>query len=54
MGNVIDMAISGTHIIPEPATEFFLYALLMILTMGIFIILGKLTAKVVRILMSEA
>ncbi|KAK6730929.1 hypothetical protein RB195_007415 [Necator americanus] len=40
MGNVIDMAISGTHIIPEPATEFFFYALLMILTMGIFIILA--------------
>ncbi|KAL6731232.1 hypothetical protein Aduo_002134 [Ancylostoma duodenale] len=40
MGNVIDMAISGTHIIPEPAMEFFFYALLMILTMGIFIILA--------------
>lgn len=42
MGNVIDMGISGTHIIPEPATEFFFYALLMVLTMGIFIFLGEL------------
>uniref|UniRef100_A0A0K0D336 Neur_chan_memb domain-containing protein n=1 Tax=Angiostrongylus cantonensis TaxID=6313 RepID=A0A0K0D336_ANGCA len=41
MGNIIDMAISGTHIIPEPAMEFFFYALLMILTMAIFILLGK-------------
>ncbi|KAK6017067.1 hypothetical protein OSTOST_17446 [Ostertagia ostertagi] len=40
MGNVIDMGISGTHIIPEPATEFFFYAFLMILTMGIFILLA--------------
>ncbi|VDM84172.1 unnamed protein product, partial [Strongylus vulgaris] len=40
MGNVIDMGISGTHIIPEPAMEFFFYALLMILTMGIFIVLA--------------
>lgn len=40
MGNVIDMGISGTHIIPEPATEFFFYALLMVLTMGIFIFLA--------------
>ncbi|KAK6058880.1 hypothetical protein COOONC_03534, partial [Cooperia oncophora] len=40
MGNVIDMGISGTHIIPEPAAEFFFYAFLMILTMGIFILLA--------------
>ncbi|VDM55734.1 unnamed protein product [Angiostrongylus costaricensis] len=40
MGNIIDMAVSGTHIIPEPAMEFFFYALLMILTMAIFIILA--------------
>ncbi|VDO26700.1 unnamed protein product [Haemonchus placei] len=40
MGNVIDMGISGTHIIPEPATEFFFYAFLMILVMGIFILLA--------------
>ncbi|KAJ1369699.1 hypothetical protein KIN20_031228 [Parelaphostrongylus tenuis] len=40
MGNVIDMAISGSHIIPEPAMEFFFYALLMILPMAIFITLA--------------
>ena len=31
------MAISGTHIIADPAAEFFFYALLMLLTIGIFI-----------------
>ncbi|KJH53369.1 POT family protein [Dictyocaulus viviparus] len=40
MGNVIDMGISGTHIIPEPAMEFFFYASLMILTMAVFIMLA--------------
>ncbi|CAI4225729.1 unnamed protein product [Auanema sp. JU1783] len=40
MGNVIDMAISGTHIIPEPAAEFFVYAVLMVLVMGVFILLA--------------
>ena len=41
MGNLVDMAISGTHIIPEPATEFFFYGMLMVLVMGIFILIGK-------------
>ena len=43
IGNLIDMAISGTHIIPEPATEFFFYAFLMVLVMGVFILLGNLS-----------
>ncbi|VDK43665.1 unnamed protein product [Anisakis simplex] len=37
MGNIIDMLISGTHIVSEPATEFFVYALLMIFVIGVFI-----------------
>ncbi|VDL70711.1 unnamed protein product [Nippostrongylus brasiliensis] len=40
MGNVVAMGISGTHIIPEPATEFFFYASLMLLTLGVFIVLA--------------
>jgi hypothetical protein len=34
------MAISGTHIIKEPATEFFFYAGLMLLIIGIFVIIA--------------
>uniref|UniRef100_A0A914V5Q8 Uncharacterized protein n=1 Tax=Plectus sambesii TaxID=2011161 RepID=A0A914V5Q8_9BILA len=40
LGNVIDMGISGTHIIKEPATEFFVYAALMFSVMLIFIVLA--------------
>ncbi|KAI6182772.1 Peptide transporter 3 [Aphelenchoides bicaudatus] len=36
-GNMIDMAISGTHIISEPALEFFFYSALMFLIIGIFV-----------------
>jgi hypothetical protein len=39
-GNLIDMGISGTHIIHEPATEFFVYALLMIVVIGIFCLMS--------------
>ena len=44
-GNVIDILISGTHIIPEPALEFFTYAFLMLVITGIFIFLGKYSVK---------
>jgi hypothetical protein len=37
-GNVIDMGISGTHIIKEPATEFFFYAFLMLVVIGVFVL----------------
>lgn len=40
LGNLIDMAISGSHIVPSPALEFFLYALLTALVIGVFIVLG--------------
>ncbi|MCP9259635.1 Solute carrier family 15 member [Dirofilaria immitis] len=40
LGNVIAMLISGSHIITEPATEFFVYAFLMIVVMGLFIMLA--------------
>ena len=36
-GNVIDMGISGTHVIHEPAMEFFFYAILMLIVIAIFI-----------------
>ncbi len=35
------MGISGSHMIPEPALEFFVYALLMLLVIGVFIFLAK-------------
>ncbi|KHN79059.1 Peptide transporter 3 [Toxocara canis] len=38
MGNVIDMLISGSHIVAEPAAEFFVYAVLMVLVIGVFIL----------------
>lgn len=37
MGNVIDMLISGSHIVAEPAVEFFVYAILMVAVIGVFI-----------------
>lgn len=36
-GNVIDMGISGTHVIHEPAMEFFFYAILMLIVIAVFI-----------------
>ena len=38
LGNVIDMLISGSHVVAEPAAEFFVYALLMVLVIGLFIV----------------
>ncbi|VDN02760.1 unnamed protein product [Thelazia callipaeda] len=40
LGNVIDMLISGSHIVAEPATEFFVYAFLVVVVIGIFIVLA--------------
>lgn len=40
LGNVIDMLISGSHIVAEPATEFFLYAFMMVIVIGLFIVLA--------------
>ncbi|KAM3720417.1 Peptide transporter [Dirofilaria immitis] len=40
LGNVIDMLIFGSHIVAEPATEFFVYAFLMIIVIGLFIMLA--------------
>lgn len=40
-GNVIDMLISGSHIVAEPASEFFVYAFLMIVVIGLFILLAS-------------
>ncbi|CAG9537546.1 unnamed protein product [Cercopithifilaria johnstoni] len=37
LGNVIDMLISGSHIVAEPATEFFVYAFIMVIVIGLFI-----------------
>ncbi|CAD6184562.1 unnamed protein product [Caenorhabditis auriculariae] len=39
-GNLIDMMISGTHLIPQPELEFFFYSVLMFLVMGVFIVLS--------------
>lgn len=39
-GNLIDMMISGTRLIPHPALEFFFYSTLMVIVMGVFILLG--------------
>jgi dipeptide/tripeptide permease len=39
-GNIIAMSISGTHIISDASTEFFLYALLMLAVMCLFMILA--------------
>lgn len=39
-GNVIDMLISGSHIVAEPAYEFFLYALLTTTVIGLFVVLA--------------
>lgn len=41
LGNVIDMFISGSHIITEPANEFFAYSLLTFFVVLIFILLAK-------------
>ncbi len=40
LGNVIDSGISGSHIVSDPATEFFVYALLMFAVIGVFIALA--------------
>ncbi|KAF8368193.1 pept-3 [Pristionchus pacificus] len=40
LGNMIDMAISGSHIIHDPSLEFFLYAALMLAVMLVFILLA--------------
>lgn len=40
LGNVIDMLISGSHIVAEPATEFFVYAFMTIIVIGFFILLA--------------
>uniref|UniRef100_A0A0R3RHS3 Solute carrier family 15 member 2 n=1 Tax=Elaeophora elaphi TaxID=1147741 RepID=A0A0R3RHS3_9BILA len=37
LGNVIDMLISGSHIVAEPAAEFFLYAFMTLIVIGLFI-----------------
>lgn len=37
LGNVIDMLISGSHIVAEPAAEFFVYAFMMVFIIGLFI-----------------
>lgn len=39
-GNVIDILISGTHVIKEPAMEFFFYSFLMLLVIGIFVVIA--------------
>lgn len=39
-GNVIDMMISGSHLVADPATEFFIYALMTAIVIGIFIALA--------------
>ncbi|CAJ0961251.1 unnamed protein product, partial [Mesorhabditis belari] len=39
-GNLIDMAVSGSHIISDPAWEFFLYAGMMLAVMILFIFLA--------------
>ncbi|CAO4362441.1 unnamed protein product [Caenorhabditis nigoni] len=39
-GNLIDMMISGTRLIPHPALEFFFYSILMVIVMGVFILLA--------------
>jgi solute carrier family 15 oligopeptide transporter 1 len=39
-GNVIDMGISGSRLIHEPALEFFFYAFLMFIVIGIFILIA--------------
>ncbi|MFH4974300.1 hypothetical protein AB6A40_001009 [Gnathostoma spinigerum] len=40
LGNVIDMGISGSHIVAEPALEFFVYAILMLIVIGVFVTLS--------------
>ncbi|EFO24287.2 POT family protein [Loa loa] len=40
LGNVIDMLISGSHIVAEPATEFFIYAFMTVIVIGLFIALA--------------
>ncbi|CAD5206883.1 unnamed protein product [Bursaphelenchus okinawaensis] len=39
-GNVIDMSISGSHLIREPEIEFFVYAFLMLVVIGIFVLIA--------------
>uniref|UniRef100_A0A915Q7D1 Uncharacterized protein n=1 Tax=Setaria digitata TaxID=48799 RepID=A0A915Q7D1_9BILA len=40
LGNVIDMLISGSHIVAEPAMEFFVYAVMMVIVIGLFVALS--------------
>jgi hypothetical protein len=40
LGNVIDMGISGSHIVEDPAIELFVYAGLMFAVMAVFIVLA--------------
>lgn len=40
LGNVIDMSISGSHIVADPAMELFVYAGLMFAVMAVFIVLA--------------
>uniref|UniRef100_A0AC35TR95 MFS domain-containing protein n=1 Tax=Rhabditophanes sp. KR3021 TaxID=114890 RepID=A0AC35TR95_9BILA len=40
VGNIIDMSISGTKIIEDPANELFFYAFLMFVVLGFFILLA--------------
>ncbi|KAK0424074.1 hypothetical protein QR680_008485 [Steinernema hermaphroditum] len=39
-GNIIDMIISGSHIVKEPAMEFFFYAAMLTSVIGIFIVIA--------------
>ncbi|CAD5210150.1 unnamed protein product [Bursaphelenchus xylophilus] len=39
-GNVIDMSISGSHLIREPEIEFFVYAFLMLVVIGVFVLIA--------------
>uniref|UniRef100_A0A1I7ZFA5 Solute carrier family 15 member 2 n=1 Tax=Steinernema glaseri TaxID=37863 RepID=A0A1I7ZFA5_9BILA len=40
-GNIIDMLISGSHVVKEPATEFFFYAFMLTFVIGIFILIAR-------------
>lgn len=40
LGNAIDMGISGSHIVSDPATELFVYAGLMFAVMAVFVVLA--------------
>lgn len=41
LGNLIDMAISGSHLISDPSLEFFFYAAFMLGVMFVFVLLGE-------------